>query len=130
MKERASYNKKWAEENKDKINKRRRNNADTPNGKFTRYKQSARRNNRKFNLSKKDFIKIIKQKCYYCNEYEENKNFVGIDRIDSNLGYVLDNCTPCCLICNRMKMALSIEKFMGKIKKIHEAHYEKQKTQN
>ena len=42
----------------------------------------------------------------------------GIDRIDSSKGYVFDNCVPCCKHCNIMKMTMTIDEFINKIKKI------------
>jgi hypothetical protein len=36
----------------------------------------------------------------------------GIDRVDSNIGYTLENCVPCCEAVNRMKMDLSKEEFI------------------
>jgi hypothetical protein len=42
----------------------------------------------------------------------------GIDRINSSLGYTIDNCVPCCTRCNRMKMVLLEEDFIFHIFKI------------
>jgi hypothetical protein len=72
------------------------------------------------------YCKIAKQPCTYCGKIDvknvhtsEGKNaskerylecFVsinGIDRIDSTKGYELDNCTPCCKVCNVRKMDLT-----------------------
>jgi len=127
-KERSEYNKEWNKNNRDRINKKRRDNADTHSGKFAAYKRNAKRSNKAFNLSKKDFITLTNEKCYYCGECEKDKRLVGIDRVNSNLGYSYKNCVPCCSICNKMKMSLLIEIFMDKINKIYEVHYEKQKT--
>ena len=35
----------------------------------------------------------------------------GIDRIDSSKDYTLDNCNPCCQICNIAKRNMPLEKF-------------------
>lgn len=35
----------------------------------------------------------------------------GIDRINNKLGYLIDNCAPCCKICNSAKGELSIKDF-------------------
>jgi len=37
--------------------------------------------------------------------------FHGIDRIDSNLGYCVENCTTCCASCNFAKSDLSLDNF-------------------
>jgi len=43
----------------------------------------------------------------------------GIDRVDSSLGYAVENCVSCCKTCNRMKMALPLSSFQEHIKKIY-----------
>jgi hypothetical protein len=54
-----------------------------------------------FNLSKQEHEFIIKQPCSYCGKLPNPYN--GIDRFDSNLGYELNNCRPCCSDCNYNK---------------------------
>ena len=44
---------------------------------------------------------------------------VGIDRVDSNKFYDIDNCVPCCEECNKMKLNMTTDKFLGHIEKIH-----------
>jgi hypothetical protein len=62
---------------------------------------------------------LFKKECYYCgeknyaciNDYIDDKcksKFCGIDRMDNNIGYTIDNCVPCCIICNMMKGNKSI----------------------
>lgn len=98
---------------------------------FRRYLTSAKSRNLEITLTLSDVIEITKQNCYYCNQ-EPNQvtktirnNDIehilihnGIDRIDSSKGYTLNNCYPCCLICNQMKMDLSMTEFFSQIKKI------------
>ena len=43
----------------------------------------------------------------------------GIDRIDSYLGYFVDNCVPCCAECNRMKFKHPQKDFLDIIDKIY-----------
>ena len=45
---------------------------------------------------------------------KEHSAFVrnGLDRVDSNLGYTLDNVLPCCSICNYAKQDLRQDVFM------------------
>lgn len=84
----------------------------------TRYnaiKRSARRRDLLFNISKDFFDNITKQSCVYCNDI---KVFNGIDRIDSKLGYITDNCTPCCTTCNIMKWQLTKQQFIQHVRKI------------
>jgi hypothetical protein len=43
----------------------------------------------------------------------------GIDRIDSNLGYEINNCIPCCGTCNYMKNTMTPKDFLKKIEIIY-----------
>lgn len=85
------------------------------------------------NLTINEFKSIVIQNCYYCNskgkqpEYlgktkyckYEIKAINGIDRVNSNLGYTLDNCVPCCTKCNIAKNTLSQKEFLDHIEKIY-----------
>lgn len=60
-----------------------------------------------FELTKEQFYNLISQPCYYCGDKE--KEFNGIDRIDSQKGYIIDNCVTCCEYCNKMKLDYTTE---------------------
>lgn len=88
------------------------------------------------NLSLEEFENIVKNNCYYCNNeprirtYIDNNKIVkrgellanGVDRLDSNKGYSIDNCVPCCTRCNTAKNTLSEKDFINHIIKIYN-HY-------
>lgn len=108
---------------------------DLPNARnqFSRYKENANRRNLEFNLTLDEFINLTQQQCYYCGCKPNNNgnrskrnykvdNFIynGIDRVDNNLGYVLNNCVPCCISCNKMKLNYTFNEFKNKIIKIYE----------
>jgi hypothetical protein len=44
----------------------------------------------------------------------------GIDRIDSNLYYTIDNVVPCCLICNIAKNRMTQQQFKSWIIEAYE----------
>ena len=100
------------------------------NSRFAQYKASFRHRKQHltFELSKEEFFGIIQKPCQYCGTSNSNKHqatncngpFVsnGIDRIDSNLGYTIKNCVPCCDVCNRMKSDHSLETFFLQVQKI------------
>jgi len=48
----------------------------------------------------------------------------GIDRIDNNRGYLLDNCVACCEMCNRAKLTHSRQNFLDWVKKVYDFNLE------
>jgi hypothetical protein len=101
---------------------------------YSQYKQSAKsRTIVEFKLTKNDFKKITKSNCYYCGikpnqlivtNRNKSKEIIktylhnGIDRIDNEKGYTIDNCVPCCTICNKAKNNFSKEFFLEWIDRI------------
>jgi len=49
----------------------------------------------------------------------------GIDRLDNNLGYTINNVVSCCMICNRAKGNMSLEDFLNWTKDLSEAFHAK-----
>ena len=109
------------------------NNQSFKNKLFERYKKDAIRRNLIFKLSRNQFETFLDKDCHYCgsppsNEMlttlVENKNnsrtfkHSGIDRCINSIGYILNNCVPCCFICNKMKMTLDYGTFINHISKI------------
>jgi len=88
---------------------------------YTNYKKSANERNIAFNISYDEYIKIVKNTCYYCGTIHE-RGFNGIDRTDSSRGYVLDNCVSCCQMCNYMKGSLSKSVFIKRVEHILTFH--------
>jgi len=88
----------------------------TVDGKFVHYKNSAKKRNIDFNLSKNQFKSFWQQPCSYCGSTIDT---IGIDRIDSSKAYSQSNCAPCCQTCNSMKNDKSEEDFKAHINLIH-----------
>lgn len=83
------------------------------------YKSYIMRANKKgieFSLSPEQFDAITKSLCVYCGD--DNK--IGVDRINSKLGYVIDNVQPCCGTCNLMKHVNSHTSFITHITRIYQ----------
>jgi hypothetical protein len=78
----------------------------------------AKRRNKDISLVESEFINLVNNKCYYCNYINENE-VIGVDRLDNNKGYILDNCVPCCKICNRLKHIYHPSFFIEKAKIIN-----------
>jgi hypothetical protein len=70
-----------------------------------------------FTLTEEFFLKTISSPCYYCNHFKDGEA-VGIDRVNNSIGYVPENCVPCCEICNRMKSFYHPAFFVEKAKHI------------
>lgn len=71
-----------------------------------------------FELSFGEFMKMNREPCTYCGAKYREYNVRGrklycngIDRIDSDKSYTLDNIVTCCRICNRAKNTLTIEEW-------------------
>ena len=100
---------------------------------YSNYKQKIKsQTSHNFKLSFEEFDSIVSKNCYYCgsepifperfkNEFKnrEIEYFNGIDRIDSNKGYILNNCVPCCSTCNRMKSDMIQLEFLNHVEKIY-----------
>jgi hypothetical protein len=87
----------------------------TLNGQYHQYKKRAKKDNILFELTQNDCIAFYKTNCYYCGD---QINGLGIDRVNNEKGYVLNNVVPCCSKCNFMKHVLSKVDFISHIMKI------------
>ena len=115
--------------------KREANEASLIKIEYSKYKASAKSRELSFNISIEDFESIIKRNCHYCNESPKKRHSKyfnvelfshGIDRVDSSLGYELENCVTCCKNCNYMKSDSSVQEFISQIIKV----YKYQKAKN
>ena len=80
-------------------------------------KKSVEKREKECNLTKEQYFELIQKPCLYCNYYNEEE-INGVDRLDNNKGYILENCIPCCKHCNRMKHILHPVFFIEKTKRI------------
>ena len=82
-------------------------------------------------ITKKQAITLMRSPCHYCwwlwsNTYRNKStqtkeiSFNGIDRIDSRWSYSLENCVPCCKMCNRWKNEMTQKEFLDHVNKIYE----------
>jgi len=77
------------------------------------YRKHALDKGLEFTLTKEEFRSIAIQPCYYCGDepkqvyspglYNGDFAFTGVDRMNNDKGYTMDNCVPCCTICNLRK---------------------------
>lgn len=95
---------------------------------FGVYKTQAYNRDLDFKLSLEEFEKLTKENCFYCGIEPKQKfqnpnsngafTYNGIDRVNNQQGYFLENCVPCCIRCNRMKSNMTLRDFVGHLKKI------------
>lgn len=105
---------------------------------YDNYKRAASKRGYVFDLSKEEFNDITSKDCFYClakpnmvykygrgekgyrfaDAYTDYK-YNGVDRVDNSIGYVLENCVPCCKICNNSKSTLSVEEWQEWIIRVH-----------
>lgn len=73
-----------------------------------------------FDLTKEEAHSLFKDDCYYCGiepyastGKDNNGLFIynGIDRVDNDKGYTLENSVTCCIVCNKAKRDLTVEEF-------------------
>lgn len=97
---------------------------------FYTYKLNSKKREILFSLTKEEFKNLVQQSCYYCGIEPENivttkhKNsggftYNGIDRVDNTVGYIPDNCVPCCETCNRAKLKMSKEAFLFWVDRVY-----------
>ena len=98
------------------------------------YKNGAKSRDLNFCLSVVECENLFQGRCYYCNCLPTNVrkltrsngtySYNGIDRIDNNKDYTIENCVSCCKMCNRLKSNLSVAGFLTKIADIYHMRVE------
>lgn len=84
---------------------------------FSAYRRNAARNGREFNLSFDQFISLVTKDCAYSGHppmgitkpHQLTNVYImhnGLDRVDNERGYTIDNVVPCCYVCNRAKLSM------------------------
>jgi hypothetical protein len=81
---------------------RRRNNCSLcrPELVFKMYGHKAQNRKLEFTLTLNEFKSLVIQPCFFCGEHDKPG---GVDRWDNTVGYVSENCRPCCSRCNHEK---------------------------
>lgn len=90
---------------------------------YNRYKNSAIDRCLIFELAKNNFYNITENDCYCCGKKNTDFHQNGLDRLDSNIGYNLENVKSCCSSCNYMKNKQSVDEFLERCMLISDKHY-------
>lgn len=95
---------------------------------YDHYKSGARKRELDFQISHEDLKRTCQQNCYLCNKPpSERKGRIkhgtpiitnGLDRLNSDLGYVEGNIAACCFKCNRMKNDTPLNEFLDQCQAI------------
>ena len=102
-----------------------------------KFRVMARHRGHEFILTREQLANIVFRVCHYCGcePYQRMQlrrnipgmgtripvkwlTYNGVDRVDSSKGYTVDNCVPCCGVCNRMKNDQTYPDFIARIRKI------------
>lgn len=77
----------------------------TVRGRYCRLREDTKKRNIIASITEEQYANLISQPCYYCNNILGTKVVcgVGLDRINNNIGYELNNVLPCCNFCNTVK---------------------------
>lgn len=100
---------------------------------ITAYKYGAKKRGLEYKLTEEQFFEITQKDCYYCgkkpsnsyNRKEQNGEYIynGIDRVNNDEGYTIENSVPCCHTCNRAKEKLTLQEFKDWIKIVYNHMY-------
>jgi len=82
----------------------------TLKGRFRTLKSMAKRRQIEVVLSLGQYEKVVSGSCFYCRGKLPEAGH-GIDRVDSQKGYITENIVPCCKTCNLAKHVQSTEEF-------------------
>jgi hypothetical protein len=91
---------------------------------YDRYESNANRRGYNFEISEDEFYMIISNNCYLCGKQTNNSHINGIDRLDNNIGYILNNCRTCCSSCNYLKNKYNMNDVLEKLLKICNNYYD------
>lgn len=94
------------------------------------YKVNAKLRSIQFQLSKEEFRTLITKNCHWCGDPPSifrKTGFAellhgGVDRLDPNKDYTVENCVPSCKVCNWMKSNLGVSQFIEHLHKIVRRH--------
>jgi len=92
-------------------------------------KYSAKSRGLVFNLSRELILSLSSSSCYYCgrkpsqihkvNKGKSTYTYNGIDRMDNNVGYEIDNVVSCCFTCNKAKGTRNVNEFLRWIDRVY-----------
>lgn len=95
-------------------------------------KKNALTRHYEFSLSFEQYKSICEQPCYYCGAAPDKhscgiyKN--GVDRFDNAKGYTVENCVPCCRMCNTIKLDYDYTELIEHLNQMLKIHKKRSTT--
>lgn len=94
------------------------------------YTRASKKRGLEWNLNENEFLGLTQMACFYCDSpplntiIRQGKTvfYNGVDRINSDQGYIKENVVSCCGTCNRMKSDLPKAEFLNHIMRIARKH--------
>lgn len=102
---------------------------------FRSYKNDAKNKGVTFLLTEEQFFSLTSSNCKYCGiepiqvfkpshyykGYDNDRVYFynGIDRINPQIGYEIDNVVSCCSTCNYAKRTMSVDQFLNWIYRVY-----------
>jgi 5-methylcytosine-specific restriction endonuclease McrA len=72
-------------------------------GRFCCAKIYARQKQQEWGLLETEYLEKISKPCTYCGFQNDVVAGIGLDRIDNQKGYIIDNVVSCCTDCNLVR---------------------------
>jgi len=87
---------------------------------YNSYATRAKKKGLDFSLTQDEFDDLRKRECYICgNQYS---HLIGVDRVNNSRGYTLDNCKPCCNMCNLIKREYTLDSVLSRCADVAKLH--------
>ncbi len=103
-----------------KASEKRRRYTHKPNYRYAELRRSAKARDIRLSITFEEYVVLTAKPCFHCGYALPTSGGYGLDRIDSNKPYTLDNVVPCCKFCNGAKSYGAVEEFtkwLGHIKR-------------
>jgi hypothetical protein len=106
--------KEWKAKNPEKCQEYAEKYAKIPEYVYQDYKYKCFRKNIEFDMTLEEFTGLLDQPCHYCG----NSDSFGVDRINSRIGYIMENSVACCSTCNIIKKTMDTYTFSRSVNNI------------
>lgn len=81
----------------------------TPKGRVRELQKDAKKRKLIWALKTAFAEGLVQQACIYCGD---SGGVLGIDRLDNERGYTVDNVAACCTACNRAKLTMTMMQYV------------------